>query len=217
MAQKIILPLLSFMTYTCIIASYKYGHLAANCIESVLCQTKKFDEILFVDDGAGDCTHLPTIYPDLKYLLRAQNIGVVANFQDMLTRVKTDMVMFVGADNWLRPDTLELLSNEKADVIVYDIVVTGELRDEIRKLYPQQVNLHYGDWLWSRKGGHHGSMMYDAQMALKVGGYEHNNTSPRSDEDLNLWNKLKNAGARTAHVPQGLLYYRRHRENFNKY
>jgi glycosyltransferase involved in cell wall biosynthesis len=191
--------------------------LAANCIESVLCQTKKFDQILFVDDGAGDCEHLPKIYPELEYTLRPQNLGVVANFQNMLTDVKTDMVMFVGADNWLRPDTLELLSNEKADVIVYDIVVTGELRDEIRKFYPQQVNLHYGDWLWSRKGAHHGSMMYDTQMALKFGGYEHNRTSPRSDEDLNLYNKLKNAGAIIAHVPQGLLYYRRHRENFNKY
>jgi hypothetical protein len=59
--------------------------------------------------------------------------------------------------------------------------------------------------------------MYDTQMAIKVGGYEHNNTSPRTDEDLNLWNKLKNAGANAAHVSQGLLYYRKHRENFNKY
>ena len=205
------------MTYTCVIASYKYGHLAANCIESVLCQTKKFDKILFVDDGAGDCAHLPTIYPDIHYLLRDQNLGVVANFQDMLTRVETDMVMFLGADNWLRPDTLELISNEKTDIVVYDIIVTGELRDEIRRFYPDEVHLLYGDWYWSRRGKHHGSMMFDTKFALNAGGYEHNKTSPRTDEDLNLWNKMKYAGARISHINQGLLYYRRHRENFNKY
>ena len=36
---------------TVVISSYKYGHLAAHCIESVLCQTKKADKILFVDDA----------------------------------------------------------------------------------------------------------------------------------------------------------------------
>jgi len=205
------------MTYTCVIASYHYGHLAANCIESVLCQTRKFDKVLFVDDGAGDCEHLVKIYPEVEFVLRENNLGVVGNFQDMLERVTTDMVIFVGSDNWLRPDALELLSKEKTDVIVCDIVVTGELRDEIRTFYPREVNLHFGDWYWSRKGQHHGSMMYDVKLALSVGGYEHNRTSPRTDEDLNLWNKLKVAGANVSHVSQGLLYYRRHRENFNKY
>ena len=205
------------MTYTCVIASYHYGHLAANCIESVLCQTRKFDKVLFVDDAAGDCQHLVKIYPEVEFVLREKNLGVVANFQDMLERVTTDMVMFVGADNWLRPDTLEQLCKEKSSVIVFDIVVTGELRDEIRNFYPREVNHHFGDWYWSRKGQHHGSMMYDAKIALCVGGYEHNRTSSRTDEDLNLWNKLKMAGASVSHVSQGLLYYRRHRENFNKY
>jgi glycosyltransferase involved in cell wall biosynthesis len=205
------------MTYTCVIASYHYGHLAANCIESVLCQTRKFDKVLFVDDAAGDCQHLKRIYPEVEFVLRENNLGIVANFQDMLERVTTDMVIFVGADNWLRPDALEHLSKEKTDIIVCDIVVTGELRDEIRKFYPREVNIQFGDWYWSRKGQHHGSMMFDVKLALSVGGYEHNRTSPRTDEDLNLWNKLKVAGASVSHVSQGLLYYRRHRENFNKY
>ena len=205
------------MTYTCVIASYKYGHLAANCIESVLCQTKKFDKILFVDDGAGDCNHLKELYPDIEYLFRENNIGIISNFQDMLTRVETDMVMFLGADNWIRPDTLELISNEKTNIVIYDIIVTGELRDEIRRFYPDQVHLYLGDWYWSRRGQHHGSMMFETKLALNLGGYEHNGTSSRTDEDLNLWNKMKYAGATISHINQGLLYYRRHAHNFNKY
>ena len=43
---------------TIVIASYRYGHLAAHCIESILSQTKAPEKILFVDDGVGDCGHL---------------------------------------------------------------------------------------------------------------------------------------------------------------
>jgi hypothetical protein len=51
------------MTYSLVIASYKYGHLAAHAIETALSQSKPFDKIYFVDDGVGDCAHLPKLYP----------------------------------------------------------------------------------------------------------------------------------------------------------
>ena len=38
---------------TVVVASYKYGHLAAHCIESLLSQTRLPDSVLFVDDGIG--------------------------------------------------------------------------------------------------------------------------------------------------------------------
>jgi hypothetical protein len=60
-------------------------------------------------------------------------------------------------------------------------------------------------------------MLYDVNKALMVGGYEHNKKSDRTDEDENLWDKLNKAGATISHIPQGLLYYRRHKGNFNKY
>jgi hypothetical protein len=59
--------------------------------------------------------------------------------------------------------------------------------------------------------------MFETKLALNLGGYEHNGTSSRTDEDLNLWNKMKYAGATISHINQGLLYYRRHAHNFNKY
>ena len=102
---------------TLIIASYGYGHLAAHCIESALSQTVSPARILFVDDGAHDCLHLEDLYPEIEFIHRTQNLGTVANFQDMLSRVDTEYVMFVGADNWIRSDTIELLSREKADIV----------------------------------------------------------------------------------------------------
>ena len=208
------------MTYGLVICSYKYGHLAAHAIETALAQTKPFDKIWFVDDGVGDCAELPLFYRDkVNFVLRNYNMGIVANFNDMLQKADTDYVMFLGADNWLRSDTLQQLApyTENHDIVTYDIVVTGELKNDIYKNYAHAMTPINGDYYWSRKMQHHGSMLYNTKLAKSVGGYAHNRTSDKTDEDLNLWDKMNKAGARVAHCEQGLLFYRRHKENFNKY
>jgi glycosyltransferase involved in cell wall biosynthesis len=206
------------MTYTLVIASYGYGHLAAHAIESALSQSLLFDKIYVVDDGARDCSHLLAIYPEVEFILRENNLGIVANFQDMLKRVETEFVMFLGADNWLRSDALFMLSQYKQDIITYDIMVTGELKNEIAKLYPQSTHQYNGDIKWSRKDQHHGSILYKVSKAKEVGGYEkHRPDGVRTDEDNALWDKMLKAGATIKYVNSEFLYYRRHRENFNKY
>lgn len=209
-----------------VIASYKYGHLAAHAIETAISQTTPFDKIWFVDDGAGDCGHLVGLYPEVSFILREKNLGIVDNFQDMLlNHVDTDFVMFLGADNWLSLSTVHELSECLQDfngaftvgIITYDIVVTGILRDEIFRFYSHEMRHHPDGYYWSRLNKHHGSMLYRTALAKQVGGYAHNRTSERTDEDLNLWDKMVKANAVIRHVQGGLLYYRRHRENFNKY
>lgn len=197
---------------TLVIASYKYGHLAAGAIESALEQTLPFSRILFVDDGVGDCAHLPSIYPEVEYVFRNENMGTVRNFQDMLERVNTGYCMFLGADNWLRPDTLEKLSVSHADIVTYDIVVVGELKREITSRHPQEVVQYMGGYYWDRSAGHHGSMLYKTAKAKEVGYWS---AGGRTLEDMNLYNGMIARGATREHIKEGLLYYRRHRENFN--
>lgn len=204
-------------TVTVVIASYRYGHLAAHCIESILSQTVKPDQIFFVDDGVGDCSHLPKIYPQIQYVLRKKNLGTVANFQDMLDRVTTDYCMFIGADNWLRSDAIELLKNSNADVVTYDIIVTGEIKDEIVEGWSEKMKPYHGDYYWNREGKHHGSILYNVKMAKKIGYKELKKGRIYTTEDLRLWNGLIELGASVHYEKEGLLYYRRHKENFNKY
>ena len=203
---------------TVVIASYGYGHLAAHCIESLLSQTVPPERILFVDDGANDCLHLEQLYPEVECVHRPKNLGTVANFQDMLERVKTEYVIFVGADNWLRSDTIEMLSKEKADIVTYDIVVTGELKDEILNRVPGESFKVNGDHYWSRKDKHHGSMMYKTNLGKRIK-YEKRfpNSSSHSQEDWRLWDLMLASGASVSSISEGLLFYRRHRENFLKY
>lgn len=200
---------------TVVIASYRYGHLASHCIESVLCQSVKPEKIFFVDDGVGDCTHLVDLYPEVEFVLREQNLGTVANFQDMLMRVTTEKCMFLGADNWLRADTLEILSKESTDIVTYDIVVTGELKHKYKTYWADEVCYPYqGDYYLSRKGGHHGSMLYNTKLAQSCQYAASGGTN--SEEDMVLWNRMRKAGATVSHIEEPLLYYRRHKENFIK-
>jgi hypothetical protein len=126
--------------------------------------------------------------------------------------------MFLGADNWLRSDALYTLSKYRDDIITYDIMVTGELKNEISKLYPHSTEEYNGDIKWSRRDQHHGSMLYKVLKAKEVGGYEkHRPDGERTDEDNALWDKMVKAGATVKYVQGEFLYYRRHKENFNKY
>ena len=202
---------------TVVIASYRYGHLAAHCIESLLSKTTPPARILFVDDGGLDCNHLPSLYPDIEYVLRDKNLGVVDNFQDMLSRVKTEYVLFVGADNWLRSDAIELLSKASADIVTYDVIVTGELKEDILMRLPIQAFPHQGDLYWSRQEQHHGSMMYRTVLGQKIGYKKRYEDGAHPQEDWNLWDKMLEQGATVASLKEGLLFYRRHRENFLKY
>jgi glycosyltransferase involved in cell wall biosynthesis len=198
---------------TVVVASYKYGHLAAHCIETVLGQTRAAEKIILVDDGVGDCTHLPAIYPEVQYVLREENMGTTPNFQDILmNEVKTEWVLLIGADNWLRSDALELLFDtvDDYDVITYDIMITGERA--YNQVHATQVDR--GDLIWMRRGDHHGSIAYRTKLGQSVGYERYNNTGNNAAEDLFLWNGMKKAKARIKYVAEPLLYYRRHRENY---
>jgi glycosyltransferase involved in cell wall biosynthesis len=199
-----------------VIASYRYGHLAAHCIESVLSQTQKPDQIIFVDDGVGDCYHLVSLYPEVEFLFRFETLGTVLNFQEILRNLPDDSrVMYLGADNWIRDDCLELLSKSHADIVTYDIMVTGQLKNEILSRHPSECHAYQGGHYWDRFGRHHGSMLYNVALAKKCGGYAQNPNSSRTEEDWVLFNKMVNMGATVDHVSAPLLYYRRHKENFN--
>jgi glycosyltransferase involved in cell wall biosynthesis len=217
------------MSITVIVASYKYGHLAGHCIEALLSQTRKPDKILFVDDAAGDCEHLPKIYPGIEFILRKDNLGTVANFNDMLQRVETERYMFIGADNWLRSDAIERIMNEDADIVNYDIIVTGtELQTFSKIRVPTHdhkknvlVKTSIGeplnpDFYWSRKTGHHGSMAYKTELSKQFG-FQKRQGIKYTEEDKVLYDNAKKMNATVAHIPEGLLYYRTHKENFNKY
>ncbi len=207
---------------TVVVSSYKYGHLAAHCVESLLSQSEKPERILFVDDCAGDCAHILKHYPEIEYYENPENYGTVKNFQNMLDKVISEYCMFIGADNWLRSDAIELVSKiidlESPDIVTYDMILTGTLKEKRAAYHREEIKRHQGDYYWTKNKTHHGSMVYRVNLAKQVGGYskiEHNFV--HTCEDWSLWNKMTAADAKVAYINEALLYYRHHKENFNQY
>jgi hypothetical protein len=109
------------------------------------------------------------------------------------------------------------LSKASADIVTYDIVVTGELKKEILTRVPGETLPYQGDFYWDRQNQHHGSMMYRTAFAQKIGYKKKDKEGIHPQEDWNLWDKMLEQGATVKSLKEGLLFYRRHRENFLKY
>ncbi len=206
---------------TVVISSYKYGHLAAHCVESILSQSVKPERVMFVDDCAGDCAHVQKLYPEIEYYENPENYGTVKNFQNMLEKVTSKYCMFIGADNWLRSDAIKMFTTlidlEQPDIITYDMILTGELKDTRIKYHMDEIVRHQGDYYWQRDNKHHGSMVYRTELAKAVGGYMKRDQSHQTLEDLSLWERMIGAGARISNLNDAFLYYRHHRVNNNTY
>ena len=169
----------------------------------------------------GDCRHIPKLYPEVEFIEREHNKGIVANFNDMLQRVETPRVLFLGADNWLRQDALELVSAPDADIVSYDIALTGTERRRLAESTAKTNSRQgYPIWRFDEKGDMnvdnfiHGSSLYNADLAKRCG-YAASGRG-RSEEDWVLFRRMLKAGATHTHLRKALLYYRRHRENFNQ-
>lgn len=212
-------------TISVCIFSYNYAHLLAHSIESVLCQTKKADKIYVIDDGAKDgVDKVLQKYKDYNIIpiLRDTNLGIVNNFQDVLLRLDTTHAIMLGADNYLHPNTLNRLSIENADIISYDIVLFGTEAFEFSRT--KNCKYHDGYYLYKFEKGDinvsnyiHGSSMYNVKLAQKFG-YKKNEMSSYSEEDYMLWKAMLLEGNAThKHVNIPFLYYRRHKNNFQKY
>ncbi|KAI9011667.1 nucleotide-diphospho-sugar transferase [Hyaloraphidium curvatum] len=217
-------PLLPNAT-TAIFASFKYGHLAAHALETALSQTRPFDFIWFADDAAGDCAHLPALYPEVTFILRRERLGTVANFQDLLDRVATERYLFLGADNWLREDLHEKLASADADVVKYDRSIVGDPHgtSEVVKFHagPELTRAADG-WYWNMTFLHSGSMLLRTAAVRAAGGYKGTSrvagagvAVQKTAEDQDLYEALRRRNATVVHVPEPLIYYRRHRTNFN--
>lgn len=195
------------MALTVCIVSYGYGHLAAHAIESVLNQTQQPDKIIFIDDGKGDCRHIPKLYLDIDFDERKENLGITESFNSALYGyVDTTEVMFMGADNWLHPLAIELMSAQQQDINSSDMYVVGAGEDawkdypEIQDDYP----------IWRLQGSAHGCSIYNVQWARDVGGYETSSNSEKNESDSMLFNKMIDAGATLGYVRRPLIYWRKH-------
>lgn len=133
-----------------IIPVYKVEAYLADCINSVLAQTCTDFELILVDDGSPDsCGELCDRYAarDSRIsVIHQENGGLSAARNAGLDAAKGEYIMFVDSDDWIEPDTLEvmlpLLQNTGADLAVCSFQITKTFPADttaVRHLFPGQT------------------------------------------------------------------------------
>ena len=95
------------LSVTVIITNWNYGHFLAGCIDCVVEQTRRPDEIIVVDDGSTDGS--PDIldgFRDHVTIIRKSNGGQASAFNAGFAHSTSDVVIFLDADDLLRPDAI---------------------------------------------------------------------------------------------------------------
>lgn len=218
-----------------IIPSFNYGRFLVEAAESALRQTIPADEILIADDCSTDDTEeigfqLARQNPTrVRYVRRAKNTGIVANFNSAVDQTAGDYVCFLGADNRFVSNYLEecariLDEGDAAGIAYTDVALFGPRAEET------YLDAFPAEWRGGVKHGFrllrfpepttteaprairlrnfiHGSAMYRRDAFLAAGGYRERRGTP---EDHDLFTRILDAGFTARKARRTLLEYRQH-------
>ena len=98
-----------------IIPAFNAAPWIAEAIDSVLAQTRPASTVIVVDDGSTDATaSVAERYGDAVMLIRQPNAGVSAARNHGAAQAHADWLLFLDADDRLRPQALEALAARRA-------------------------------------------------------------------------------------------------------
>ncbi len=90
-----------------VIPCYNQAHFLAEAVESVIAQTHPHHEVVVVDDGSTDNTReVAARYPGVR-CVRQRNAGLAAARNTGIRRSNGDFLVFLDADDRLRPKALQ--------------------------------------------------------------------------------------------------------------
>lgn len=97
-------------TISVFIPTYNYAKFLSRCLESVLSQTRKADQIFVVDDCSRDDTAeiIKKYHGKVGFVRHKKHTGNgIITFNTGLTHVRGDYTLFVSADDTLHPQIIE--------------------------------------------------------------------------------------------------------------
>lgn len=204
---------------TVIITNWNYGMFLREAIDSVLSQTIRPKQIIIADDCSSDDSlaieeEYAKNFPELITINRqAQRRGLCENLNSTIALVTTPFFCCLAAD-----DKFEQSYIEKCDRVI------NNTNDE--KLFVVYTDMiKFGKWegIWSvidwneeelRKGNYiNGHSVISKKIYDEVGGYRKEvSGNPNFFEDYYLYMDIinLNKGYYGIHIPEALVYYRRH-------
>lgn len=122
-------------TFSIVVPIYKVEKYIAKCIESILSQTYKDFELICIDDCGGDKS-LEIVQEYAKYdnritiLCNEQNRGVAHSRNRGIDQATGKYIMFIDSDDWIEPNTLEIVLNAFKEANTNSIIFDGYYFDQ---------------------------------------------------------------------------------------
>jgi glycosyltransferase involved in cell wall biosynthesis len=198
---------------TVVIPCHNHGHYLTTAITSILSQSYSHVEVIVVDDGSTDDTsRVARSYGDPVRCIRQENAGLPAARNTGLLQATGEFVLFLDADDYLRPDALEhhlraVDATPAADVFHGAV----DLEDSEGRVVTRLGGHPLGDdafhaILASNVGACHALLVRRSAFA-NAGIFD---VSLRSCEDWDMWLRLAAAGSAFVAVPDAVAVYRRY-------
>ena len=201
---------------TVYIINHNYGKYLDEAIRSVLNQTLKEFEIIFIDNGSTDDSRkkIEKFYENKKIkIIFQKNIGLNAANNVALRLAKGKYIIRLDADDYFDKNALEILSSklEKENKLglvfpdYYTVDETGNIIEMFRRHDFSEVELF-------DQPAHGACSMVRKEFLLAVNGYDE---SYHCQDGWDLWVRfIKNYGVGNINLP--LFYYRQHGNNLTK-
>lgn len=116
---------------TAVVPAWKSAAFVGRTLESLLAQTWPNLEILVGDDASPDGTAeviraFAERHPNVRAVLRSQNLGWIGNTNDLMAQARGEFLFFMPHDDWIEPGYVEqlikaLLANPDAVLAYSDI------------------------------------------------------------------------------------------------
>ncbi len=202
-----------------LLPTYNAADTLNESLSSLSAQSFTDFEIILVDDGSTDGTHLlldrwKEREPRLEVFCRAHE-GIVGALQNGLAECKGDYVARMDADDLADPERLALqvsyLDNHpEVDLVSCRVsafppeAVRGGIKIYIDWLNGLMTHEQISREIFVESPLPHPSVMFRRETVIHVGGYEDHGWP----EDYDLWLRMYLAGARFAKVPETLVAWR---------
>lgn len=117
-----------------IVPVYNVEQYLSRCVDSILNQTCGDWELVLVDDGSRDSSpHICDVYAGKDSRIKVihqENQGVAAARNSGLATVTGEWIWFVDSDDWIEPDSVNILKENCPHGTKNDLVMFGHVRHE---------------------------------------------------------------------------------------
>lgn len=198
------------------IVNHNYGRYLEQAINSVINQTLKDFEIIFIDNGSEDDSRerLEKYFKNKKIkIILQENIGLNAANNVALKFARGKYIIRLDADDYLDKNALEImyltLEKTKKIGLVFPDYFTVDENNNILNL----IRRHdFNEVTLLDQPAHGACTMIRREYLQTIGGYDE---SYHCQDGWDLWVKLiKNYGVTNINLP--LFFYRQHKDNLTK-